>query len=58
MNELKLTGPTKPNSEVLVKGLSLMGSPEDNNGTVCNKMNIFTIKGYDKTLTFTHEWKP
>lgn len=54
MNELKLTGPTKPNSEVLVKGLSLMGTPVDNNGTVCNKMNICTIKEYDKTLTFTH----
>lgn len=55
MNEFKLTGPTKPNSEVLVKGLSLMGTPEDDNGTVCNKMSIYTMKPF--TLTqFNLPW--
>lgn len=37
INEVELTGPTKPSSEVLLKGLSLMGSPDDVTGIVCNK---------------------
>lgn len=32
---MELTGPTKPRREVLVKGLSLMGSPDEITGTVC-----------------------
>lgn len=36
-NEAELTGPTKPSSEVLVKGLSLMGTPDGFTGTVCKK---------------------
>lgn len=36
-NEVELTGPTKPSSEVLVKGLSLTGTPDDFKGIVCNK---------------------
>lgn len=35
INEVELTGPTKPSSEVLVKGLSLMGTPDGVTGMVC-----------------------
>lgn len=40
INEVKLTGPTKPSSEVLVKCRSLMGTPDDNNGMVWNKTTL------------------
>lgn len=43
---MKLTGPTKPSSEVLVKVLSLMGTPDGDTGMVCNKSNT------DKKHTF------
>lgn len=36
-NEVELTGPTKPSSEVLVKVLSLIGTPDDFTGIACNK---------------------
>lgn len=34
---LKLTGPTNPSNEVLVKGLSLTGTPAGETGIVCKK---------------------
>lgn len=37
LKKLELTGPTKPSSEVLVKGLSLMGTPDDVTGMVCDR---------------------
>lgn len=47
IDEMKLTGPTKPSSEVLVKVLSLMGTPDGDTGMVCNESNT------DKS---THSW--
>lgn len=38
---VELTGPTKPSSDVLVKGLSLTGTPDDVTGMVCNRKHNY-----------------
>lgn len=37
----ELTGPTKPSSEVLVKGRPLIGIPDGVTGTVCKKIKHY-----------------
>ena len=49
MDNSELTGPTKPSSDVLVKGLPLMGPPDALTGMVWNRQHDCT---HDSVLIY------